>query len=186
MKLVPEFQLGFLNGWWFSAAYVLINIIVMAIVPKEAAKRLTTNPAKTRSEKLSLKIQLILFFSVVIYPIFVPIKLGTAWFWSGLFVFIAAMIAYVISILNFAATPKDQPVVKGLFRISRNPIHVSSFVALVGVGIATASWLIISVSVIEQILMHKTTLAEERFCLEKYGDSYKEYMKKVPRYFLFF
>lgn len=186
MKLVPEFQLGFLNGWWFSAGYVAINILVMLMIPKDAAKRITTNPAKTRSEKLSLMIQMILFFGVVIYPIFVTMKLGTAWFWSGLFVFVAAMIAYVTSILNFAATPKDQPVVKGLFRISRNPIHVTSFIALVGVGIATASWVIISLSVIEQILMHKTTLAEERFCLEKYGDSYREYMKKVPRYFLFF
>jgi protein-S-isoprenylcysteine O-methyltransferase Ste14 len=186
MELVPEFQLGFLNGWWFSAAYIAINILVMAAVPRDVAKRLTTNPAMTKSEKISMRIQLILFFSVVIYPIFVPMKLGTAWFWSGLFVFVAAMIAYVTSILNYAATPEDQPVVRGLFRISRNPIHVSSFVALVGVGIATASWVIILASVIEQILMHKTTLAEERFCLERYGDSYKEYMKKVPRYFLFF
>ncbi len=183
---MPEFQLGLFNGWWFSAAYVAINILVIAAVPRDVVKRLTTNPVKTRSEKLSSKIEMILFFGVVIYPIFVSMKLGTAWFWSGLFVFIAAMTAYVISILNFAATPKDQPVVKGLFRISRNPIHVTSFVALVGVGIATASWVIILVNIIVQIMMHKTTLAEERFCLEKYGDSYREYMGKVPRYFLFF
>jgi len=186
MKLMPEFQLGLFNGWWFSAAYVAINILVIAAVPRDVVKRLTTNPVKTSSEKLSSKIEMILFFGVVIYPIFVSMKLGTAWFWSGLFVFIAAMTAYVISILNFAATPKDQPVVKGLFRISRNPIHVTSFVALVGVGIATASWVIILVNIIVQIMMHKTTLAEERFCLEKYGDSYREYMGKVPRYFLFF
>jgi protein-S-isoprenylcysteine O-methyltransferase Ste14 len=186
MKLMPEFQLGLLNGWWFSAAYVVINIIVMAAIPKGVVKRLTTNPAKTPSEKLSMKIQMILFFGVVIYPVFVTLKIGTAWFWSGLFIFIVGMIAYVVSVLNFAATPKDQPVDRGLFRISRNPIHVSSFVALLGVGIATASWVIISVNIIEQIMMHKTTLAEERFCLEKYGDSYRKYMGKVPRYFLFF
>jgi protein-S-isoprenylcysteine O-methyltransferase Ste14 len=54
------------------------------------------------------------------------------------------------------------------------------------VGVATASWVILLVTVVVQILMHRTTLAEERFCLKKYGDSYREYMNRVPRYFLFF
>jgi protein-S-isoprenylcysteine O-methyltransferase Ste14 len=29
-------------------------------------------------------------------------------------------------------------------------------------------------------------IKEENICLEKYSNSYKDYMKKVPRYFLFF
>jgi protein-S-isoprenylcysteine O-methyltransferase Ste14 len=75
---------------------------------------------------------------------------------------------------------------KGLYRISRNPIHVFSFIAWLGIGIATKSWIILLAVIIVQILMHKTTLEEERFCLEKYGDSYRRYMKEVPRYLLFF
>ena len=35
-------------------------------------------------------------------------------------------------------------------------------------------------------LMHNTTLAEERTCLAKYGESYESYMERIPRYFLFF
>ena len=48
------------------------------------------------------------------------------------------------------------------------------------------SWIILLIAVVEQILMHRTTLEEESFCLEAYGDSYRQYMKEVPRYLLFF
>ncbi len=186
MDLVPELSVGLLNGWWFSAAYMGINMVMMAIIPKEAAKRLMTHTSKNLFEKTFLIIQMILFFGNIIFAIFVPLKLGTGWFWCGLSVFIVGMAGYVVSIMNYADTPMDQPVVRGLYRISRNPIHVSSFIALLGIGIATLSWIILLVAVAVQILMHKTTLEEERFCLEKYGDSYREYMGSVPRYLMFF
>ena len=186
MNLIPEFQIGLSNAWWLSSVYIVINFLLIVAIPKDAAKRLMKHPTTTRSEKIILKVQLILFFGNILYTIFVTLKTGTAWFWSGLLVFTVGMIAYIISMINYAATPQDQPVVKGMYRISRNPIHVSSFIAWLGVGIATASWVILLVSIFEQILMHNTTLAEERFCLENYGDSYRKYMEEVPRYFLFF
>jgi protein-S-isoprenylcysteine O-methyltransferase Ste14 len=186
MDLVPELRVGLVNGWWLSAAYLLINGAVMAVIPREAARRLTTHPSKNLLDKIFLGIQMILFFGNIIFAIFVPLKLGTAWFWSGLSIFVVGMIAYVVSILNYADTPLDKPVVKGLYRISRNPIHVFSFIAWLGIGIATMSWIILLIAVVEQVLMHKTTLEEERFCLEAYGDSYRQYMEKVPRYLLFF
>ncbi len=186
MDLVPELRLGLFNGWWFSAAYLLINGVVIAAIPREAVKRLTVHPSNSLFDKILLKVQMILFFGNIVFAIFVPLKLGTGWFWSGLSVFVIGMIGYVVSMVNYANTPMDKPVVRGLYRISRNPIHVSSFIAWLGVGIATMSWIILLIAIVEQILMHKTTLDEERFCLEAYGDSYREYMEKVPRYLLFF
>ena len=47
-------------------------------------------------------------------------------------------------------------------------------------------WVILAANIVLCILMHNTTLAEERFCLERYGQVYRGYMEKVPRYFLFF
>ena len=92
-----------------------------------------------------------------------------------------------MALASFASTPLNQPVVKGLYRISRNPIYMtSSFLGWIGVGLATASWVIILMAIAGCLLMHNSILAEERFCLEKYGESYREYTQKVPRYFLFF
>jgi len=39
---------------------------------------------------------------------------------------------------------------------------------------------------IGHIFKHYSVLAEEEACAKLYGESYKEYMKKIPRYMLFF
>ena len=36
------------------------------------------------------------------------------------------------------------------------------------------------------LLNHYTILSEEKYCSEKYGESYLKYTQNVPRYFLFF
>jgi protein-S-isoprenylcysteine O-methyltransferase Ste14 len=37
-----------------------------------------------------------------------------------------------------------------------------------------------------RVFSHYGILAEEEVCLKQYGDSYRAYMERVPRYFLFF
>ena len=184
MPLVPEFQIGLWNGWWFSLVYLAVNFGLMALYPRDVAKRLVAWPETERL--IARRIENVLYVGIMIYAVFVPLKLGTAWFCTGLAVFVLGIIGYIVAVSNFASTPLDQPVIKGLYRISRNPIRVTSFVAWLGAGIATASWVIIVANVVLNVLMHTTTLAEERTCLAKYGESYREYMERVPRYFLFF
>ena len=38
--------------------------------------------------------------------------------------------------------------------------------------------------IISALFLRSRTLAEETACLEQYGDSYRAYMKRVPRYLL--
>ena len=52
-------------------------------------------------------------------------------------------------------------------------------------------WLSIWVLMIGFIILgvigaHNKIRAEEQACLEQYGESYKNYIERVPRYFLFF
>jgi protein-S-isoprenylcysteine O-methyltransferase Ste14 len=37
-----------------------------------------------------------------------------------------------------------------------------------------------------RVLGHLGILAEEEVCIRQYGDSYRDYSARVPRYFLFF
>ncbi len=182
MSLIPEFQIGLWNGWWFTVSYLIIHFSPIILYPKDVTKRFIAQPKSSKTEKSILLITTTLYFGIMIYAIFVPLKLNIAWFQIGLAIYIVGMVFYVIAVDNYAKTPLNQPAVKGLYRISRNPIHVMSFIAWLGAGIALASWLILAANVLMMLLMHITTLAEERFCLEKYGDAYREYMKKVPRY----
>jgi len=89
---------------------------------------------------------------------------------------------YTIVTVNFATTPLDDPVTKGLYRYSRNPQYLTEFLMFIGVGIASASWIFLLFSIVYSIFMLSFASSEEHFCLEKYGDAYREYMNKTPRY----
>ncbi|GAG61418.1 unnamed protein product, partial [marine sediment metagenome] len=115
--------------------------------------------------------------------------------WSGILydrnIFILGIILYVvgfggviIALFNFKNTPPDQPVTKGLYKISRHPQEFMLFILFLGICIAIGSWLALFILIISKLFRHFGILGEEKGCLERYGDSYRAYMKRVPRYFL--
>jgi len=52
----------------------------------------------------------------------------------------------------------------------------------VGVGIASASWIFLLFVIVTMILLSILVIPEEHFCLEKYGDTYREYMDRTARW----
>lgn len=76
----------------------------------------------------------------------------------------------------------NRPATKGIYRISRNPSYLGGFLIFIGIGIASASWLFLLLIAIFIILQHILIGAEERWCLEKYGDAYREYMNRTPKW----
>jgi protein-S-isoprenylcysteine O-methyltransferase Ste14 len=58
------------------------------------------------------------------------------------------------------------------------------FIMSIGICITIGSWLVLFILVIAGFFGHFRTLVEEKACLERYGDSYRAYMKHVPRYLL--
>lgn len=87
-----------------------------------------------------------------------------------------------IAVVNFATTPADKPVTKGAFCISRNPMYVGWFLIYIGIGIACASWIFLLIAMVFIILQHILVITEERMCLEKFGNEYREYMTKTPKW----
>ena len=116
----------------------------------------------------------------ILYSIFLPLKIGTVWLYVGLAIFSLALVISVITSINFATTPLDEPVTKGVYRMSRHPIYLSGFLLYAGIGIATASWVILLCAILWIVLFHIVLPPEEHFLLEKYGDSYRAYMNKTP------
>jgi len=53
----------------------------------------------------------------------------------------------------------------------------------IGIGIATMSCVILLACAIQLFLSRPFLIAQEQFCLSLYGESYKEYIQKTPRYF---
>jgi len=181
MSLIPAFEIGLWNAWILTLIQFLTGYIVF-FIDKEAGKRGTSAPKLTQKEKL-LGLVTHLYIVVILYSIFVPLKLGTTWFYAGLIIYFLGLILSVVSYFNFATTPLNEPVVKGVYKISRHPQYFfGAIIAFLGAGIASASWLIILLVIIYGIFQHFLVLAEERFCLEKYGEAYREYMNRTPRW----
>ena len=89
---------------------------------------------------------------------------------------------YIIISLNIANTPVNEPVTKGLYRYSRHPMYVFGFLAPLGAGIASASWLFILLSILLIITHFLNGIPEERMCMDAYGETYRKYMSKTPRW----
>ncbi|MDY6966883.1 MAG: isoprenylcysteine carboxylmethyltransferase family protein [Halobacteriota archaeon] len=179
MSLVPVFEIGLLNVW----ILVLIQFLTewMVYIDRKAGKKATFVPKAIQKGKFFRTGQL-LYLVVMLYSVFVPLKLGTTWLYAGLMVYILGLILTIVSYLNFVATPVKEPVVNGLYGISRHPQYTFGVLTLLGAGIASASWLIVLLVIIEGIFHHPIALEEEQFCLEKYGDTYREYMNRTPRW----
>ncbi|MBN2104028.1 isoprenylcysteine carboxylmethyltransferase family protein [bacterium] len=184
----PELSIGWLNGWILLAFYLAVMFFQPLCYQnrRQIIRRLMFHPRDTMAVKRVMPITISLYYMMLILTIFLPIRSDRQLLLWGFCLFGTGMILYILAVHAFAITPLDQPVTKGVYRISRNPIHFFSWVAYYGVGLATGSWLIIAFNVLSGIGIHIGTLAEERFCLEKYGESYSEYIKRAPRYFLFF
>jgi protein-S-isoprenylcysteine O-methyltransferase Ste14 len=86
--------------------------------------------------------------------------------------------------INFKNTPQDTLVKSGLYKISRHPQIVSLFLLFTGMSLAIGSWIALLALLMSRILQHYSIIAEEEACIHQYGDSYRSYMKQVPRYLL--
>ena len=187
MSLLSEIKIGWDYGWWFTATYALITISVVVICARPFTTRFFRFPASNSiKQKAPVVLSATLFGrALMVLSVFLPLKQNTLRFWAGIATFVVGAFLSVIAMINFATTPQDRPVTKGLYQISRNPIQVLAIIMWLGVGMATASWIVVVACVLLAIISYPSFLAQERSCLELYGDAYRDYMKSTPRYLLF-
>jgi protein-S-isoprenylcysteine O-methyltransferase Ste14 len=149
---------------------------------KKAMGRQYANISPNKTEKRLRYIVYPVMLALIIYSLFLPLKLDTVWFYVGLPIYLLGVIFSFMADVSYATTPLDKPVTKGAYRISRNPMDFGAFLIMMGTGIACASWLYLLFAMIWIIISDRGAIAEERFCLEKYGDAYREYMNRTPRW----
>ena len=80
-------------------------------------------------------------------------------------------------------TSDDQRLVKtGFYRIIRHPAYSGSLVTCLGMGLALGSWGSLAILVIPvSLAYHFRMRVEEKALLNRFGDDYKNYMKKTYR-----
>ena len=124
-------------------------------------------------------------FGGLLISLFVPIVFGLLFF-VGLTIAITGMVIVVIVFNSFANQPGLAT--GGIQRYSRNPNYIGwtiYFLGLTLIGWSDSIWSIMFLLylVYTAAYLHWNVLQEEVFLAGKYGDSYREYLERTPRYF---
>jgi protein-S-isoprenylcysteine O-methyltransferase Ste14 len=185
MSAVPAFEIGVWNVWIFLVPYIFMNFGLPFLLKafKDRKSIFWAFPRYTRLERMYLLLFEVIFIGLSVYSVFLPLATGTAWFYAGLFVYLLGFAFLILAILTFTATPLDKPNTTGIYRITRHPWYLGLLSIYIGIGIASASWVyllacLIWVPTIRNLLM----IVEERECCERFGDAYREYMNRTPRW----
>jgi protein-S-isoprenylcysteine O-methyltransferase Ste14 len=178
MSLIPAFDIGVWNAWIFSVFTFLHVGLVAMVVRKDIGKKMDHQ----KEEQKRLNIASILWIIILLYSIFLPLKLGTAWLYTGTALYVVGTVFLTLFFMDVAATPPGQPFTRGAYRYSRNPMYIGMFVQFIGTAIAAASWLLLLLTLMIMVAMWAVVVVEERTCLKRYGETYRDYMNRTHRW----
>jgi protein-S-isoprenylcysteine O-methyltransferase Ste14 len=168
------------------AVEFLIQGFLVLVFPKDVVSRLFDRSGWDEKQKIFTIVGKVFSLICLILIILTSLKVNTSIFIVGLMLYAIGIIGLVVAMLNYKDTPPDQPVTRGVYKISRHPQIVSLFIMLLGICIAIGSWPALFALILSKLFQHLSILAEEEVCLRRYGEPYRAYMERVPRYFLFF
>ena len=188
MSFNPEFEIGLWNAWILMLFVIFYNIlpyILSKIKPiyNEILKKASGPDIPLDKTKKRLGNILSTFFILpIIYSFFLPIKISSIWFFIGLIIYLIGLIIGIFAWFDFYTTAVDKLVTKGIYRVSRNPMYLCIVLIFTGTGIACVSWLFLLLTIIFTILSHILVRSEEHFCLNTYGQDYRDYLNRTPRW----
>jgi len=186
MQLFPVLKLGWVNGWLLLAFEFLIQGSLLLVFPKAVVSRLFDRSGWSAQQRIFTILGKVFSLACLVLIILTPLNTRSAVFIPGLVLYGIGLAGLVAAMLSFRDTPPDQPVTKGVYRISRHPQIVALFVVFLGVCLAIGSWAALFTLVLSKVSQHFGILAEEEVCLKQYGEPYRAFMNRVPRYLLFF
>ena len=110
------------------------------------------------------------------------------WFSVGLGLLCVAGIYWLFSSIGSGITPvsatrKEHKLsTDGIYKYIRHPLYTIGSSFIVSFGMMADSWFIAVLGVLTFILMAVRTPKEEANLIEKFGDEYREYMKRTGRF----
>jgi len=185
MELLPALRIGWLNGWIPWGLLVLVEGLLLKVFPRDVAARLFDRSGWSRKQAAFTVVGKLFSLACLVLIVFTPLKAGSGVFVVGVALYLLGLAGLVVALFDFRNTPLGQPVTRGLYTVSRHPQIVMLFVSFLGMCLVIGSWLAVLALVMSKVLQHYGILAEEEVCLAQYGESYRDYMKRVPRYLVF-
>lgn len=109
---------------------------------------------------------------------------------GGIWIFLGLLLAgWALLIFRRAGTspiphrPTTALALDGPYRLTRNPMYLAMALISVGIGLAVNMlWPLLSALVVVVIVDRMVIVKEERYLESKFGDPYRDYLKRVRRW----
>ncbi|KAA3658976.1 MAG: isoprenylcysteine carboxylmethyltransferase family protein [Chloroflexi bacterium] len=187
MALFPKLELGLTNGWLLLALFYLAFAATVFTLPRPVIKRLFDRSGWSRRQRIGLFVGKLFALANLFLIIMTPLKVGQFVFWLGTAVITIGLVLFVKSLIDYRNAQPGKPAMNGLYAFSRNPQIVALFFIIVGCDLAIGSWTALGLVLVAHIFNYFFMIRpEETACLNLYGNHYRDYMARVPRYFLRF
>jgi len=186
MEFFPPLELTLLGGWISLLPMVFTQAVNIFTSPPQIRARLFDRSEHSSSQRILLVISKTISILLLILLIFTPLSGEIPEIITGFFIITIGCVGVRMAVIDFIKTPINEPVTRGLYKYSRNPQEVMLSLIMFGACITISSWIALLTLGVARVINHFSIVAQEQACIKQYGDSYKEYMERIPRYFFFF
>jgi protein-S-isoprenylcysteine O-methyltransferase Ste14 len=117
-----------------------------------------------------------------------PVPRSARWIGAGLFVAGCGLLAWTFRSLDLNLTDTvvtrraHTLVVHGPYRWIRHPLYDAVLLITVGFALAAATWFVLATGLAVFGLLALRTRIEERKLVERFGEDYRQYMRRTGRY----
>jgi protein-S-isoprenylcysteine O-methyltransferase Ste14 len=170
------------NAFLLIIPLFLIRFGLLKMINKDALSRAALFAPLEGGEKVAYLFYQLSNAFIILYLVFLKIQTKPPLFFIALLIYILGISVLIISTVNFAKPEQSGINTNGIYKISRNPMYIGYFIYFSSCVLLTHSMLLLISLFAFQISAHWIILSEERWCVNKFGTEYINYMNKVKRY----
>ncbi len=103
--------------------------------------------------------------------------------WAGIVLIVICILGRTWASLYIGGRKIDELVTTGPYSATRNPLYFFSFLGAAGAGAQAGSIVLALIcGVLAYVVFYIVVLQEEKLLLQRYGEPYRAFMAKVPRF----
>lgn len=178
-----NFGLPVFPGPWIGWLLILLTRYgLLKAFSRRAFEEADEVPVFTGGDRAAHKVHIITSMILMLMSPFLTFRFDMPVGPIGIIMLVIGWFLYTLSFYHFSRREPGKPAAKGIFSVSRHPVHLSFMMTQYGLCLATLSIPYTIVTITYHIASEIMIRAEEIECRQRYRDEYKEYEKKVRRY----
>ena len=163
--------------------FFLLRFGLLSLLSREAVARAARFAPLKEGERWAYWVYHASNAALLMGLLFSRVRASPSWlFFTAAVVCGVGLLLLALSVVGFASPAPSGMSGNGLYRFSRNPMYVAYFVFFLGCALLVQSVPLLLFLAAFQLSAHWIILAEERWCLEKFGPEYRLYCARVRRY----